>query len=352
LTVFIEKFQRQASHSPSASVSQLSADACASNADFHRDRVDRATAAPSCLLASPTIPHSHRVLFRSVFSVSSSRAFLFASSLLVQFDQTAGRTSPSFRDEMFDLLVSDRPSRTLAGGRVDLRCPLRGGPGSLGSVLIVSSCGGCGAWPINQPLALIAISLIGVASCALGDARAFDRRTPGLYPASSPHGLDPWFGPGCFHRANGTRAPPILGEGQSGRVVTRGRGKEDSFVALRGFGPRCFDPRPRNNGFPYATEPYARTDVVLPKGGSFSVRHRSDSGENQFRINRSGKGAFVRTAFDDIQSPKPFQAEYEGSIPFTRSTIFYATRSGVIWHAFMRASPRRRSGAPIEINLS
>jgi hypothetical protein len=48
-----------------------------------------------------------------------------------------------------------------------------------------------------------------------------------------------------------------------------------------------------------------------------------------------------------------FQAEYEGSIPFTRSTIFYATiRSSAIWHAFMRASPRRRSGAPIEINLS
>ena len=69
-------------------------------------------------------------------------------------------------------LVSDRPSRTLAGGRVDLRCPLRGGPGSLGSVLIVSSCGGCGAWPINQLLALIAISLIGVASYALGNALA------------------------------------------------------------------------------------------------------------------------------------------------------------------------------------
>jgi hypothetical protein len=43
---------------------------------------------------------------------------------------------------------------------------------------------------------------------------------------------------------------------------------------------------------------------------------------------------------ESIQPPKPFQAEYEGSIPFTRSTIFYATiRSSAIWHAFMRASP-------------
>ena len=28
---------------------------------------------------------------------------------------------------------------------------------------------------------------------------------------------------------------------------------------------------------------------------------------------------FVRTALESIQPPKPFQAEYEGSIPFTRS---------------------------------
>ena len=27
-------------------------------------------------------------------------------------------------------------------------------------------------------------------------------------------------------------------------------------------------------------------------------------------------------ALDSIQSPKPFQAEYEGSIPFTRSNTF------------------------------
>jgi hypothetical protein len=36
---------------------------------------------------------------------------------------------------------------------------LAGRAGVARSVLIVSSCGGCGAWLINQPLALIAISL-------------------------------------------------------------------------------------------------------------------------------------------------------------------------------------------------
>jgi hypothetical protein len=31
---------------------------------------------------------------------------------------------------------------------------------------------------------------------------------------------------------------------------------------------------------------------------------------------------FVRRALEGIQAPKPFQAEYEGSIPFTRSNVF------------------------------
>jgi hypothetical protein len=31
---------------------------------------------------------------------------------------------------------------------------------------------------------------------------------------------------------------------------------------------------------------------------------------------------FVRTGIESIQPPKPFQAEYEGSIPFTRSNDF------------------------------
>jgi hypothetical protein len=36
-----------------------------------------------------------------------------------------------------------------------------------------------------------------------------------------------------------------------------------------------------------------------------------------------------------------FQAEYEGSIPFTRSTIFYATlRFCAIWYAFERCRAR------------
>src|SRR6516165_5562982 len=32
--------------------------------------------------------------------------------------------------------------------------------------------------------------------------------------------------------------------------------------------------------------------------------------------------ATVRTALDCVQPPKTFQAEYEGSIPFTRSNVF------------------------------
>jgi hypothetical protein len=31
------------------------------------------------------------------------------------------------------------------------------------------------------------------------------------------------------------------------------------------------------------------------------------------------RAGFVRMAVESIQPPKPFQAEYEGSIPFTRS---------------------------------
>ena len=31
---------------------------------------------------------------------------------------------------------------------------------------------------------------------------------------------------------------------------------------------------------------------------------------------------FVRIRLESIQPPKPFQAEYEGSIPFTRSSLF------------------------------
>jgi hypothetical protein len=38
---------------------------------------------------------------------------------------------------------------------------------------------------------------------------------------------------------------------------------------------------------------------------------------------------FVRTALESIQPPKPFQAEYEGSIPFTRSTIYISQKSSV-----------------------
>jgi hypothetical protein len=38
----------------------------------------------------------------------------------------------------------------------------------------------------------------------------------------------------------------------------------------------------------------------------------------QGRISRR----FVRMAIDGVQPPKPFQAEYEGSIPFTRSKRF------------------------------
>jgi hypothetical protein len=33
-------------------------------------------------------------------------------------------------------------------------------------------------------------------------------------------------------------------------------------------------------------------------------------------------GSFVRMGVESIQPPKPFQAEYEGSIPFTRSKAF------------------------------
>jgi hypothetical protein len=31
---------------------------------------------------------------------------------------------------------------------------------------------------------------------------------------------------------------------------------------------------------------------------------------------------FVRMGVESVQPPKPFQAEYEGSIPFTRSNAF------------------------------
>jgi hypothetical protein len=42
-------------------------------------------------------------------------------------------------------------------------------------------------------------------------------------------------------------------------------------------------------------------------------------------------------AFESVSRFPDFQAEYEGSIPFTRSTIFYATlRFCAIWRAFER----------------
>jgi hypothetical protein len=54
-----------------------------------------------------------------------------------------------------------------------------------------------------------------------------------------------------------------------------------------------------------------RSDLNRPKGCEMSER-------------------FLKT----LRKFGAFQAEYEGSIPFTRSTIFYATlRSRAIWHA-------------------
>jgi hypothetical protein len=58
---------------------------------------------------------------------------------------------------------------------------------------------------------------------------------------------------------------------------------------------------------------------------------------------------FERTLKKLAEMPD-FQAEYEGSIPFTRSTIFHATlRFCAIWHAFKRAL---LADEPFEINLS
>jgi hypothetical protein len=48
----------------------------------------------------------------------------------------------------------------------------------------------------------------------------------------------------------------------------------------------------------------------------------SDTAELPLRFNGGFWGCFVRMSVDSIQPPKPFQAEYEGSIPFTRSSFF------------------------------
>ena len=43
-------------------------------------------------------------------------------------------------------------------------------------------------------------------------------------------------------------------------------------------------------------------------------------GEKSFRFNGGGRGGFVRMSVEIAHKPTAFQAEYEGSIPFTRSS--------------------------------
>jgi len=52
------------------------------------------------------------------------------------------------------------------------------------------------------------------------------------------------------------------------------------------------------------------------------ARVPSDTAKFPLRFNGGFWGCFVRTGVESIQPPKPFQAEYEGSIPFTRSNVF------------------------------
>jgi hypothetical protein len=49
------------------------------------------------------------------------------------------------------------------------------------------------------------------------------------------------------------------------------------------------------------------------------ARVLSDTAELPLWFNGGFWGCFVRMGVESIQPPKPFQAEYEGSIPFTRS---------------------------------
>jgi hypothetical protein len=52
------------------------------------------------------------------------------------------------------------------------------------------------------------------------------------------------------------------------------------------------------------------------------ARAGSDKPQKLLRFNSAQKLPFVRMRLECIQPPKPFQAEYEGSIPFTRSNDF------------------------------
>jgi hypothetical protein len=64
--------------------------------------------------------------------------------------------------------------------------------------------------------------------------------------------------------------------------------------------------------------------IVEHDGGRITAaraRIPSDTAKFPLRFNGGFWGCFVRMGVESIQPPKPFQAEYEGSIPFTRSNL-------------------------------
>jgi hypothetical protein len=103
--------------------------------------------------------------------------------------------------------------------------PLRGGPGSSGSVLIASSIKWRRRHIADQPTMRRVLVLCGQRPYgAAGVARSLSSATTGSSPVFFPLGHVPKVRPGCFHRADDSRAPSILNGG-----LSRGVGKREPY---------------------------------------------------------------------------------------------------------------------------
>jgi hypothetical protein len=72
---------------------------------------------------------------------------------------------------------------------------------------------------------------------------------------------------------------------------------------------------------------YDRAGVLLFGNGDVgTIALPFGQGEIVICAQWRGLGAYVRIDVESIQTSTPFQAEYEGSIPFTRSNILTASR--------------------------
>jgi hypothetical protein len=75
------------------------------------------------------------------------------------------------------------------------------------------------------------------------------------------------------------------------------------------------------HGKPNAAKHSARgRNVSLLKLRKVVLGH-SERGESLKRLNTARRGSQFRTGLERFQPPTGFQAEYEGSIPFTRSSL-------------------------------